>query len=33
VKMVHQVERTGIFFTADEVRRKFLYLERVGSQP
>jgi 2-dehydropantoate 2-reductase len=33
VELIHQVERTGTFFSADEVRRKFLYLERVGSQP
>ena len=31
VELVHQVERTGTFFNADEVRRKFIYLERVGS--
>ncbi len=31
VELVHQVERTGTFFSPDEVRRKFLYLERVGS--
>jgi 2-dehydropantoate 2-reductase len=33
VELIHQVERTGTFFSADEIRRKFLYLERVGSQP
>jgi 2-dehydropantoate 2-reductase len=33
VDLIHQVERTGTFFSADEIRRKFLYLERVGSQP
>ncbi|MBI5585186.1 MAG: hypothetical protein HY892_15335, partial [Deltaproteobacteria bacterium] len=31
VEMVHQVERTGMFFSEDEVRRKFLYQERVKS--
>ncbi len=30
VELVQQVEQTGTFFTVDEVRRKFLYLERVG---
>ncbi len=30
VELVHQVEQTGTFFNVDEVRRKFLYLERVG---
>ncbi len=33
VELIHQVERTGTFLSADEIRRKFLYLERVGSQP
>ena len=33
VELVHRVEQTGTFFTVDEVRRKFLYLERVGSPP
>jgi 2-dehydropantoate 2-reductase len=33
VELVHQVERSGTFFTADEVRRKFLYPARAGSQP
>lgn len=31
VKLIHQVERTATFFTVDEIRRKFLYLERVAS--
>lgn len=31
VELVHLVEQTGTFFNADEVRRKFLYLERVAS--
>jgi len=31
VELVHQVERTGTFFKVDEVRRKFLYLEQVGT--
>jgi 2-dehydropantoate 2-reductase len=30
VELVHRVEQTGTFFTVDEVRRKFLYLERVA---
>ena len=30
VELVHRVEKTGTFFTVDEVRRKFLYLERVA---
>jgi 2-dehydropantoate 2-reductase len=30
VELVHQVEQTGTFFNVDEVRRKFLYQERVG---
>jgi 2-dehydropantoate 2-reductase len=33
VELVHQVERTETFFSADEIRRRFLYLERVGSRP
>ena len=33
VELIHQVERTGTFFSADEIRRKFLYLERAGSPP
>ncbi len=31
VELVHQVEQTGTFFNADEVRRKFMHLQRVGS--
>jgi 2-dehydropantoate 2-reductase len=31
VDLIHQVERTGTFFSADEVRRKFRHLERIGS--
>jgi len=31
VELVHRVEQTGTFFTVDEVRRKFLDMERVGS--
>jgi 2-dehydropantoate 2-reductase len=30
VELVHQVEQTGTFFNVDEVRRKFLYMERVA---
>ena len=30
VELVHQVEQTGTFFNVDEVRRKFLFMERVG---
>ena len=33
VELVHQVERTGTFFNVDEVRRKFLYLERAEAKP
>jgi 2-dehydropantoate 2-reductase len=33
VDLIRQVERTGTFFSADEIRRKFLYLERVGAHP
>jgi 2-dehydropantoate 2-reductase len=33
VDLIRQVERTGTFFSADEIRRKFLYLERVGTYP
>ena len=31
VELVHQVEQTGTFFNAEEVRRKFMHLQRVGS--
>ena len=31
VELVHQVEQTGTFFNVGEIRRKFLYVERVGS--
>ena len=30
-ELVHQVEQTGTFFNAEEVRRKFMHLQRVGS--
>jgi 2-dehydropantoate 2-reductase len=31
MELVHQVEQTGTFFNAEEVRRKFMRLERSGS--
>ncbi len=30
MELVHQVEQTGTFFNAEEVRRKFMHLQRVG---
>ena len=30
VELVHQVEQTGTFFNVEEVRRKFMHLQRVG---